>query len=104
MTLFRVESGARTHDTRNHNPMLCQLSYDHHIFGGPKGLRPTLIFRKRVQRYCFFLKYANFFHFFCKKFLYMVKKSYLCGLFVYVRMHMPANAHENKYRIIYTHV
>ncbi len=30
MTLFWVESGARTHDTRNHNPMLCQLSYDHH--------------------------------------------------------------------------
>ena len=26
-----VESGARTHDTRNHNPMLCQLSYDHHV-------------------------------------------------------------------------
>ena len=26
-----VESGARTHDTRNHNPMLCQLSYDHHL-------------------------------------------------------------------------
>ena len=34
----------------------------------------------------------------------MVKKLYLCELFVYVRMHMPANAHENKYRIIYTHV
>ena len=27
--MFWVESGARTHDTRNHNPMLCQLSYDH---------------------------------------------------------------------------
>ena len=27
---YGVESGARTHDTRNHNPMLCQLSYDHH--------------------------------------------------------------------------
>ena len=28
---FWVTSGARTHDTRNHNPMLCQLSYSHHI-------------------------------------------------------------------------
>ena len=26
-----MESGARTHDTRNHNPMLCQLSYDHRM-------------------------------------------------------------------------
>ena len=31
-TLFLwVDSGARTHDTRNHNPMLCQLSYTHHL-------------------------------------------------------------------------
>ena len=29
--LLWVTSGARTHDTRNHNPMLCQLSYSHHI-------------------------------------------------------------------------
>ena len=29
--------------------------------------------QKRVQRYCFFLKYANIFHFFCKKFLYTEK-------------------------------
>ena len=28
---FGVTSGARTHDTRNHNPMLCQLSYSHHV-------------------------------------------------------------------------
>ena len=28
---FWVDSGARTHDTRNHNPMLCQLSYNHHV-------------------------------------------------------------------------
>lgn len=26
-----VGNGARTHDTRNHNPVLCQLSYTHHI-------------------------------------------------------------------------
>ena len=25
-----VGDGARTHDTRNHNPVLCQLSYTHH--------------------------------------------------------------------------
>ena len=31
--LFWVDSGARTHDTRNHNPMLCQLSYNHHVRG-----------------------------------------------------------------------
>ena len=31
--LFWVTSGARTHDTRNHNPMLCQLSYSHHMRG-----------------------------------------------------------------------
>ena len=24
-------NGARTHDTRNHNPVLCQLSYTHHM-------------------------------------------------------------------------
>ena len=29
--LLWVTSGARTHDTRNHNPMLCQLSYSHHV-------------------------------------------------------------------------
>ncbi len=31
MASRRVDSGARTHDTRNHNPMLCQLSYNHHV-------------------------------------------------------------------------
>ena len=31
--LLWVTSGARTHDTRNHNPMLCQLSYSHHMRG-----------------------------------------------------------------------
>ena len=32
-SLIWVDSGARTHDTRNHNPMLCQLSYNHHVRG-----------------------------------------------------------------------
>ena len=27
-----VDDGARTHDTRNHNPMLYQLNYIHHIW------------------------------------------------------------------------
>ena len=31
--LFWVSDGARTHDTRNHNPMLYQLNYTHHVFG-----------------------------------------------------------------------
>ena len=26
-----VANGDRTHDTRNHNPMLYQLSYSHHV-------------------------------------------------------------------------
>ena len=28
----RVDDGARTHDTRNHNPMLYQLNYIHHVW------------------------------------------------------------------------
>ena len=42
MTLFRVESGARTHDTRNHNPMLYQLNYIHHVWDckGTKKIVP----------------------------------------------------------------
>ncbi len=28
--LLRVNDGARTHDNRNHNPGLYQLSYTHH--------------------------------------------------------------------------
>ena len=27
-----VDDGARTHDRRNHNPMLYQLSYAHHCY------------------------------------------------------------------------
>ena len=26
-----VSDGARTRDTRDHNPVLCQLSYAHHV-------------------------------------------------------------------------
>ena len=37
------------------------------------------ISQKRVQRYCFFLIYANFFDFFCKKFSYMEFCSSLAG-------------------------
>ena len=44
-TLFLwVDSGARTHDTRNHNPMLCQLSYNHHIAFLSKASAKVLLF------------------------------------------------------------
>ena len=45
-----VGNGARTHDTRNHNPVLCQLSYTHHIkFGTPRGIRtPDLLLRRQL--------------------------------------------------------
>ena len=43
--LLWVTSGARTHDTRNHNPMLCQLSYSHHIVVSFKtGCKGTAFF------------------------------------------------------------
>ena len=29
---FGVDDGARTHDRRNHNPELYQLSYAHHCY------------------------------------------------------------------------
>ena len=41
---FWVTSGARTHDTRNHNPMLCQLSYSHHICSLTKAGAKVLLF------------------------------------------------------------
>ena len=56
-TLFfwGVDSGARTHDTRNHNPMLCQLSYDHHVaFNFSKAGAKVLLFfdiRKFLSNY-----------------------------------------------------
>ena len=45
-----VGNGARTHDTRNHNPVLCQLSYTHHIkFGTPREIRtPDLLLRRQL--------------------------------------------------------
>ena len=45
LALFWVDSGARTHDTRNHNPMLCQLSYNHHVrLLFPKATAKVLLF------------------------------------------------------------
>ena len=41
---FWVTSGARTHDTRNHNPMLCQLSYSHHVCYLSKAGAKVLLF------------------------------------------------------------
>ena len=39
---FWVDDGARTHDTRNHNPMLYQLNYIHHVWDckGTKKIVP----------------------------------------------------------------
>ena len=36
---YGVGDGTRTHDTRNHNPMLYQLNYTHHIKDRVKRLR-----------------------------------------------------------------
>ena len=59
---FWVTSGARTHDTRNHNPMLCQLSYSHHIASLSKASAKVLLFfdmtkyfEKKCIKYCIFL-------------------------------------------------
>ena len=41
---FWVTSGARTHDTRNHNPMLCQLSYSHRVAFLSKACAKVLLF------------------------------------------------------------
>ena len=43
--------GVRTLDTRNHNPVLSQLSYTHHIVknGTPRGIRtPGLLLRRQL--------------------------------------------------------
>ena len=65
--LFWVTSGARTHDTRNHNPMLCQLSYSHHICSlskaGAKVLRffdMTKYFAKKRADFLFLLFFLRF--------------------------------------------
>ena len=67
MTLFRVESGARTHDTRNHNPMLCQLSYDHHVrFFSKAGAKVQQKFDIR-KYFCTFLLKKRLFEAFLPK-------------------------------------
>ena len=46
-----VGKGVRTLDTRNHNPVLSQLSYTHHIVknGTPRGIRtPGLLLRRQL--------------------------------------------------------
>ncbi len=37
-----VGDGTRTHDSRNHNPVLYQLNYTHHILINPHGLYERL--------------------------------------------------------------
>ena len=45
-----VGNGTRTHNARNHNPVLCQLNYTHHIKNGtPEGTRtPDLLLRRQL--------------------------------------------------------
>ena len=48
---YGVDNGARTHDTRNHNPVLCQLSYIHRMqFKGSPRSRPLASWGKERQR------------------------------------------------------
>ena len=58
MSFFGVTSGARTHDTRNHNPMLCQLSYSHHICSLSKAGAKVL---QKMQIRKFFEKKMSFY-------------------------------------------
>ena len=46
-----VDDGARTHDTRNHNPMLYQLNYIHHVMDckGTKKIVPCKGLRKKIS-------------------------------------------------------
>ena len=45
LVFYGVGDGTRTHNARNHNPVLCQLNYTHHIhlnaeeLGTPGGTR-----------------------------------------------------------------
>ena len=64
---FWVTSGARTHDTRNHNPMLCQLSYSHHVTSFSKASAKVLLFfeltkyfAKKMSRISFLLIFSNY--------------------------------------------
>ena len=58
-----MTSGARTHDTRNHNPMLCQLSYSHRIASSSKAGAKVLLFfdmtkyfHKKIQKMQLFVQ------------------------------------------------
>ena len=68
MSFFGVTSGARTHDTRNHNPMLCQLSYSHRVRSLSKAGAKVLLFfdmtkyfAKKMSRISFQLIFFRFF-------------------------------------------
>ena len=37
--IYGVDDGTRTHNSRNHNPVLCQLNYVHHMVW-LKGFEP----------------------------------------------------------------
>ena len=39
---YGVDDGARTHDRRNHNPELYQLSYAHHFYHLPAAIIPKV--------------------------------------------------------------
>ena len=47
---YGVGDGTRTHNAWNHNPVLCQLNYTHHIYDGtPGGTRtPDLLLRRQL--------------------------------------------------------
>ena len=45
-----VGDGTRTHDSRNHNPVLYQLNYTHHILINPHGLYKSLIQKGLVRQ------------------------------------------------------
>lgn len=54
---FGVEDGARTHDTQNHNLVLCQLSYIHHVsyrtLRGKDSVKISVSQKKCENTYCF---------------------------------------------------
>ena len=47
-----VDDGARTHDTRNHNPMLYQLNYIHHV-RDCKGTKKIVPCKQIPENYSF---------------------------------------------------
>ena len=71
---FWVDSGARTHDTRNHNPMLCQLSYNHH-----NATDFSIVAAKVVQIFVM-RKKKNFFFYFSMRISFsgIMTKSLFC--------------------------